>query len=314
MSGSVRFVEKLSKKMMALINKRYSPQFWIDSDLLYLKLGQKIFSWMIELDGLTYQNEIPIKTYSNHPFRVKDGHFIFYDVYNQEDEDDAFLSYYDPYRQETTSYFSFDFVFPQYTYIQPLHYISVLENHFLFSQGISYQIDLYDSSGAQTHTIQLNDSVHFPVLKKKEYEKYLSLTRIYENPKDYIPEIQTLLTKGSRIWSVNFITYSAIMVRYSKPTEDHRFEFVDDIWRLKDDDWVLDYSVVHNERAKLTLNRNTIWPFATFNSKYIVSGGKLFYFVFNTSKKLMDIDFQELTTLDRMTHDHLKIYILDFND
>ncbi len=302
------------------IDKRHSHNIDIDKDHIYVNFDKYILKYRFVKKNYKYESYYKIDRRIIDNFIVRDSIFAFYNVYNNHPRSKDDNAYYETYNSitEVTNRTLLDFDFLPWTHVGPSNYICPSPNGFLLSQSMNYKVGIYDVSGNMVDSIVLNDTSHFQPISSKDYKPFSNFKAIAYSPKNHLGKLQSLLKKGSRIWTVNSIDTRTIMVRFSYKDSSRKsgFSFKDDIWRKDESGWTLIKTVDHGHyhTNDLTLTKDNIWPLLLYNSQYVIAEGKIYYFVISSPDKLFNLTLTEFQGLDRMTMDHLKIYTIDFND
>ncbi|PHR47967.1 MAG: hypothetical protein COA32_05400 [Fluviicola sp.] len=295
--------------------QNFDPVFTLQNDTIIGKYGDNILMFSKNknaefefLDVISFENKTGTKITSNNQ------HYIAYGIYNyhrKSDHKKSSIILKDKSTLKETIYEP-KFDFPEYTILAPTHYISILNNIYAVSQSIDYKIHFYNEKFKLKDSIVYNNSDVFPLLDKEEVKKYEGKEIVESNPKAFISDFQTLLTKGSRIWNIQLLDTSTIFVRFSVP-DGKRFKIRDQVWHYNEDSWSIINNVDQSTYKKDTIiDSSNAWPLWYTGTNMTVHAGKLYYFIWSSSEDLIDVKMNKVFEKD-MSQEKLKLKLMIFS-
>lgn len=282
--GLINFREfDFPKKITKNLHKRYGATHYYSERILFLKTSNSGLLFNLDIrknrfifcKSIPLQNKLPVKMHEN-----KDSWF-FYDTYDtppQSSDIKSSLVVKNKKTLEEIEYkLPFDFI--EYTHISPVNYISVSQTKFLAALCNSYTIKLYDFNSKIIDSVVVKDSTIFNGLDPSNTKGLLNNPAISQNPTAFLQQLQSLTTKGDRIWEVRFINENAIYVRFSKPDSSNMgLKFIDHIWVQENSKWKLAniYDLSKVKRTDL-ISKDNIWLFTDVGTKRIFQNGKIYF-------------------------------------
>ena len=294
----------------------YAFSYTFDLDFLYVGIASTYLRLKLEEGRFVFVDRLEMdSTIKARYFDVHGDQLYIYQTYNHPKDEICYLYTYSWSEKKLLSYSKFDFDFPQCTHIgDGKHYFDFGKSSYLVAQGVNYKIDFYAYDHTKVETIELIDSVHFPLLNKEDMAPFKNQKSVAIRPMNYMNGLVELENKGGRIWGAQFMHDSLLVVNYSIPDSLRGAIFKDDVWRKRRDGWELVETIDLYPAVETEVTTASFWRYFLNNSNAVFHEGKLYYILFNSSEVLFDLPLQELMAYERMHEDQLKIYTVQFNE